>query len=67
MNVSMDTSTLDMSTTSDAKKRKTLEDYEFIDDKKSDLGKGAYGQVKLVREKGDPSKMYAMKIVSSFG
>jgi hypothetical protein len=65
-NISMDTSGLDMSGISDnqSKKKKSIEDYEIVNEKKSDLGKGAYGQVRLVREKADPSKLYAMKIVT---
>jgi hypothetical protein len=62
MNVSMDTSNLDLSTTTEIKRRKRIEDYEIV----NHLGKGAYGEVKLVKEKEDPSKMYAMKIVSDF-
>ena len=50
------------------KKRKTLDDYEFITNensrsKTSDLGKGSYGSVKKVRDK-ENGKIYAMKIVS---
>lgn len=60
MNASMDTSNLDMSNVGDNKKKKTKEDYEII----KDLGGGAYGKVKLVRDKEDPSNSYAMKIVS---
>jgi len=32
----------------------------------ADLGKGSFGQVKLVRDKADPSKQYAMKVVAFF-
>jgi hypothetical protein len=50
------------------KKKKTLDDYEFIVNdngktKTSDLGKGSYGSVKKVKEK-ESGKIYAMKIVS---
>jgi serine/threonine protein kinase len=45
--------------------RKKLLDYEFVEDnkKKSYLGKGSYGSVRLVREKAT-GKYYALKIVS---
>ena len=46
--------------------KRKLEDFEFaIHPQKatSDLGKGSYGSVKLVREKENPDKLYAMKIV----
>ena len=45
--------------------RKSFDDYEFIenDEKKSYLGKGSYGSVRLVREKVS-GKYYALKIVS---
>mmetsp|Transcript_16648 Transcript_16648/g.14532 ORF Transcript_16648/g.14532 Transcript_16648/m.14532 type:complete len:142 (+) Transcript_16648:64-489(+) len=50
------------------KKRKTLDDYEFITNensrsKTSDLGKGSYGSVKKVRDK-ENGKIYAMKIMN---
>ena len=49
------------------KKKKTLDDYEFVmndngKSKSSDLGKGSYGAVKKVRDK-ENGKIYAMKIV----
>jgi len=52
----------------DAKqKKKTVDDFELVNvpnKTTSDLGKGSYGQVKLVKEKGNPSsKCYAMKVV----
>ena len=48
--------------------KKTLKDYELVngsDVKMADLGKGAYGAVKLVKEKST-NKFYAMKIVLHF-
>jgi hypothetical protein len=67
VNISFSSSTLDASTSQDtnSKKKKTLEDYEIITDH-PDLGKGAYATVKLVKEKDDPTKLYAMKIVITF-
>lgn len=52
------------------KKKKTIDDYEFIVNeggktKTSDLGKGSYGSVKKVKDK-ETGKVYAMKIVSSW-
>ena len=55
-----------MSQTSSTKSiRKKLTDYEFVqtDQKKSYLGKGSYGSVRLVREKAS-GKYFALKIVS---
>jgi hypothetical protein len=54
-----------------SKRKKTLEDFEFIEregkfGKSGELGKGAYGVVRLVRDKtytGKGEKKYAMKIV----
>lgn len=43
-------------------KKKSLEDFEVVKNK-SELGKGTYSKVKLVREKADPTKSYAMKVV----
>jgi hypothetical protein len=47
-------------------KRKKISDFEFINSlpngKKGDLGRGAYGQVKLAREVTGTT-LYAMKIV----
>lgn len=46
--------------------KRCIEDYEeVIHPKKftSELGKGSYGSVKLVRAKGENDKLYAMKIV----
>ena len=51
------------------KRQKTFSDFEIVkesDKTNSDLGKGAFGQVKLVREKARPEKKYAMKVVSYF-
>jgi len=48
------------------KKKKTLNDFEIIDQNnatKPDLGRGTYSNVKLVKEKANPRKSYAMKIV----
>ena len=48
------------------KKKKSLDDYEIIDqnnETKPDLGRGTYSKVKLVKEKVNPRKSYAMKIV----
>lgn len=48
-----------------SKRARTLEDYEFVNiPKKSngDLGKGAFGEVKLVKEKGS-GKLFAIKQV----
>lgn len=65
----MSTSALDSSTAgseSSKKKQKNLEDFEVINQpnkSNADLGKGSFGQVKLVRDKADPSKQYAMKVV----
>ena len=57
------------STTSNAtKKKRTIQDYEFVPDDKNnptDLGKGSYGSVKLAVDKND-NKKYAIKIVFTF-
>lgn len=50
-----------------SKKKKKLEDFEFIErntkyGKTGELGKGAYGVVRLVKDKHNGHK-YAMKIV----
>lgn len=55
----MDTST---ATIAD-KKKKSLEDYEIVEGKQGHLGKGAYATVKLVKDKENPNKLFAMKIV----
>lgn len=50
------------------KKKRTIQDYEFVTDSKSktpDLGKGSYGSVKLALDKTD-NKHYAIKIVMIF-
>lgn len=47
--------------------RHSLKDYEFVnidDPKIADLGKGAYGSVKLVKEKSN-GNLYGLKIVFS--
>lgn len=47
--------------------KKSLDDYEVVNHPTKstpDLGKGSYGCVKLVKEKGKGDKLYAMKIVS---
>jgi len=48
------------------KKKRTIQDYEFVTEGKSntsDLGKGSYGSVKLAMDKIE-NKLYAIKIVS---
>lgn len=53
-------------TTPKAPKRK-LDDFEIVvhpQKSTSDLGKGSYGSVVLVKDKEDPDKLYAMKIVT---
>ena len=73
-NTSMNSSSLDLSSssvnTSSSNKgsKKCLDDYEVVNlpnKTSSDLGKGSYGSVKLVKEKGNPNpnQLYAMKIV----
>lgn len=55
------------STTKSRHKRRTIEDYEFVDHPEkntSDLGKGTYGRVKLVKDKRN-DQLFAMKIVFS--
>ena len=61
--VPADLNPLSISSTS-SKKKKTLDDYDFIPGRSGELGKGSYASVKLVREKEDPSQTYALKIVS---
>jgi len=51
------------------RRRKTFEDYEFVVDdrrkvKTSDLGVGAYGTVKRVKDKAT-GELFAMKIVTT--
>jgi len=65
----LDTSNISSISSNDPKqKKKTVDDYELANvpnKTTSDLGKGSYGQVKLVKEKGNPSsKLYAMKVIS---
>jgi len=68
----LQTSTSDVSMISQTssmiqKKKKTLDDYEIIDqnnDTKPNLGRGTYSNVKLVREKGNYRKLCAMKILN---
>lgn len=46
--------------------KKTLADFEDIDKNKisgGDLGKGAYGNVRLVKDKSN-GKLFALKVVS---
>lgn len=66
--VSRQVSALNISTiSSDYTGTKCMDDYEIVNQKdklSSDLGKGAFGQVKLVRDRSDPTQLYAMKIVS---
>ncbi len=49
------------------KRVKSIEDFEDVEMPNrinSELGKGSFGLVKLVKEKGDlSSKLYAMKVV----
>ena len=53
-----------MSTCSSVKSvKKKLSDYEFIEKNSEHLGKGAYGSVRLVREKGT-GKKFALKIIT---
>ena len=67
-----DTSFLNTSTisSSDSAKKRCLDDFEMLNPGNnrfgSDLGKGAFGQVKLVREKANPNNLYALKIVESY-
>ena len=56
-----------LNTSMSTKRRRTLSDYKFVQkqgefEKTSSLGKGAYGEVKLVEDK-QKKKLYAMKIV----
>ena len=52
-----------MSTCSSTKSvKKRLSDYEFVEQNSEYLGKGAYGAVRLVREKAT-GKKFALKIV----
>ena len=54
------------SLTDSQKKKKAVEDFEEVEipNKQADLGKGSFGIVKLVKEKGDiSSTLYAMKVV----
>ena len=66
--IALNDSTLNESLSSAKGKRKrTLDDYEFVLNensrlKTSDLGKGSYGTVKKVRDK-HTGKIYAIKIV----
>ena len=72
-NISANISSLDLSSLSNNASphkgpKKTLEDYEVVNvpnKNSADLGKGSYGSVKLVKEKGNPNsnKLFAMKIV----
>jgi len=60
-------SKLNDSVTGKMRKRKTLDDYEFVinensRNKTSELGKGSYGCVKKVKDK-ETGKIYAMKMV----
>ena len=53
-------------TTSTKKSSKSLDDYEFVNIPKrsnGDLGKGAFGEVKLVKEKAT-GKLFALKQVN---
>ena len=67
-----ETSFLNTSTisSSDSAKKRCLDDFEMLNPGNnrfgSDLGKGAFGQVKLVREKANPNNLYALKIVCYF-
>ena len=50
------------------KRKLSKDDYEFIErdtefGKSGELGKGAFGVVRLVQRKDNPSKKYAMKMV----
>ena len=74
-NISSNSSHLEISTLSDATSinkgiKKNLDDYEVVNvpnKTSADLGKGSYGSVKLVKEKGTNSnKLFAMKIVIFF-
>lgn len=65
-NVSFDQpSTMDNSVSSCSNSKRSLDDYEIIQLKnnKNELGRGAYGSVKLVKEKATGTK-YAMKVMS---
>mmetsp|Transcript_20289 Transcript_20289/g.17518 ORF Transcript_20289/g.17518 Transcript_20289/m.17518 type:complete len:145 (+) Transcript_20289:71-505(+) len=64
-NSSLNASTLDtsMSSVSD-KKKKSLDDFEVVEGKTGQLGKGSFATVKLVKEKENPNKLYAMKIIN---
>ena len=72
-NISVNVSSLDLSSLSNNASpnkgpKKSLDDYEVVNvpnKTSADLGKGSYGSVKLVKEKGNPNsnKLFAMKIV----
>ena len=67
-NMSLNVSTTDTSSPKSnrshlKRQKKSLEDYEIVNPDK-DMFRGLYGTViKLVKEKGNPSKLFAMKIV----
>lgn len=51
---------------SSQKKKRTIQDYEYVTDNKTnstELGKGSYGSVRLVIDKND-KKLYAIKTVT---
>ena len=55
-----------MSKSNQTKRKRTIDDYQFIGDPTKSpgvLGQGAYGSVKKVIDKHD-NKMYAIKIVN---
>ena len=68
-NMSLNISTTDTSSPKSnrshlKRQKKSLEDYEIVNPDK-DMFRGLYGTViKLVKEKGNPNKLFAMKIVS---
>lgn len=48
------------------KRKKTIDDYEIVNlpgKEDTSLGTGTFGEVKLVRDKAKPDKLYALKAV----
>jgi len=58
---------MNASTSVDSNTKKSILDFEVINIGNglfgSDLGKGSFGKVRLVKDKNNPDKLYALKIV----